>query len=157
MKTLKEKRGKPREQQIRDLLSSYYVMHQHPNETISDFAHCFSEIQHELDKRNSKIHCDLELIYAFLIKLREDISRELFSREFNFKTLQELITAAQRYETRSTVGKSPSKQELSDWQKTDFSSQGTPHTKQPYGGNFKHNNKHKTGHIVINQQAKVVV
>ena len=31
VKTLKEKRGKPREQQIRDLLSSYYVMHQHPN------------------------------------------------------------------------------------------------------------------------------
>ena len=131
-------------------------MHQHPKETVADFAHCFCEIQHELDKHIPKIHCGLELIYAFLIKLREDVSRELFSREFNFKTLQELITAEQQYETCSTLGKSPSKQELSEWQpaevnligpsrkKTDFSSQRTPHTKQRYGGNFK-NNKYKTG------------
>ena len=152
MKTLKEKPGKQREQQIRDLFSS-----NHPNETVANFAHRFWEIQHELDKRIPRIHCDLELIYAFLIKLREDISRQLFSQEFNLKTLQELITAAQRYETRSNLGKSPSKQKLSDWQpaefnfigpsrkKSDFSSHGTPHTKPPYGSNFKHNNKYKTG------------
>ena len=93
VKTLKEKRGKPRDQQIRDLLLSYYVMHKHPNEIVADFAYRFCEIQHELDKRVPKIHCDLELIYAFLIKLREDISHELFSREFHLETLQELITA----------------------------------------------------------------
>ena len=44
---------------------------------------------------------------------------------------------------------------------TDFSSQGTPHTKQPYGTNFK-NNKYKNinikqVNIVINQQAKVLL
>ena len=47
----------------------------------------------------SKIHDELELIYAFVIKLQEDISRELVSREFNFKTSQSLIAAAQCYES----------------------------------------------------------
>ena len=44
-------------------------MHQHPNEAVADFTHRFCEIQHKLDKRIPKTHCDLELIYAFLIKL----------------------------------------------------------------------------------------
>ena len=142
-------------------------MHQHPNETAADFAHRFCEIQHELDIRIPKIHCDLELIYAFLIKLREDISRELFSREFNFKTLQELITAAQRYETRSTLGKSPSKQELSDWQpaevniigpsrKKTFHLRGHPIPNHVMAVILKVINI-KRVNLVINQQAKVVV
>ena len=70
----------------------------------------------------TKIHGELELIYAFVIKLREDISRDLISREFNYTTLQSLITAAQRY--KSHIGQnialekllSSRTDELSQWQ-----------------------------------------
>ena len=73
-------------------------MKQNPNENVADFAHRFFETQHNLDKLIPKIHCELKLLYAFVIKLRPDISRDLL-REFDtFKTLQPLIAAAQRYE-----------------------------------------------------------
>ena len=83
VKTLREKRGKPSDQQVRKLLSTYYVMRQQRNETVADFAHRFCETQHELEKLIPDIHGDLELIYAFVIKL--EISRKQVSREFNFK------------------------------------------------------------------------
>ena len=47
---------------------------QHPQQTVANFAHRFCEVQHDLEKFIPKIHCDLELIYAFVIKLQEDIS-----------------------------------------------------------------------------------
>ena len=115
--TLREKRGKPCDQQIRDLLSTYYDMHQHPQETVADFAHRFCEVQHELEKLIPKIHGDLEMIYAFVIKLREDISLELVSQEFNFKTLQSLIAVTLCYESHSDLGRG--KVKLSTWQPTD--------------------------------------
>ena len=78
-----------------------------------------NQVQHDLEKFIPKIHGDLELIYASVIKLREDISRELVSREFNFKKLQSLIAAAQRYESHSDLGRGKVRQELSTWQPTD--------------------------------------
>ena len=71
-------------------INTYYAMHQHQQETVADFAHRFCEVQNELGNLIPKIHGDLELIHAFVIKLQDDISRELVSREFNFKTLQSL-------------------------------------------------------------------
>ena len=44
VKTLKEKCSKPHDQQIYSLLSSYYVMHQHLNEIVADFAHCLKNV-----------------------------------------------------------------------------------------------------------------
>ena len=41
---------------------------------------------------------DLELIYAFTIKLHEDIGAELVWREFKYSSLQSVIDAARRYE-----------------------------------------------------------
>ena len=139
------------------------------HETVADFAHRFCEIQHELDKRIPRIHCDLELIYAFLIKLREDISREFFWREFNFKTLQGLITAAQRYETRRTLGKSLSNKNcltgsllkliLSDppARKLIFHLRGHPIPNNLMAVILNIIINIKRVNIVINQQAKVVV
>ena len=87
---------------MRELLSAYHMMTQQPNESVADFAHRFSEIQHELDKLIPGIHKtpgkEIELIFAFVNKLRSKISNELVSREFKFDKLQEIIEAAQCYE-----------------------------------------------------------
>ena len=49
-----------------------------------------------------KIHSELELVYAFIIKLRPDISKDLISRDFHtFMTLQPLIAGAQCYESHA--------------------------------------------------------
>ena len=40
----------------------------------------------------------MELIFAFAIKLRESISKELISRDFKYPSLQSIIEAAERYE-----------------------------------------------------------
>ena len=81
-------------------------MTQQPNESVADFAHRFSETQHELDKLIPGIHKtagkEIELIFAFVNKLRSEISKELVSREFKFDKLQEIIEAAQRYEHHVT-------------------------------------------------------
>ena len=106
---LKTKRGRPRDQQLRDLLGAYYTMHQQPNESVAYFAHRFTETQHELEKLLHKIHRaadadgndEVELIYSFSIKLKKSISEDLMSRSFKFKSLQEIISATQRYELHS--------------------------------------------------------
>ena len=92
---MKEKRGIPRDQQIRELLSVYHMMIQQPNESV---AHRFSETQHERDKLIPGIRKtagkEIELIFAFVNKLRSKISKELISIEFKFDKLQEIIEAA---------------------------------------------------------------
>ena len=89
VKTLRDKRGKPKGTQIRELLATYYTIQQQPLESVADFSHRFCEVQHQLQKLLPGIHKlksedgageDLELIYAFTIKLREDIAAELVSR-----------------------------------------------------------------------------
>ena len=90
-------------------------------------------MQHELEKLIPKIRGELELIYAFVIKLREDISRDLISREFNYTTLQSLITAAQCYESHSgqNLGlkklRSLRTDELSQWQPRPTQAHATMH------------------------------
>ena len=106
---LKAKRGIPQDQQIRELLSQYYIMKQHPRESVADFSHRFSEVQNELEKLIPGIHRtvdgnELELIHAFSIKLLPVISKEIVSREFTYKTLQELIVVATRYEQNILPG-----------------------------------------------------
>ena len=68
IKTLKEKRGIPRDQQIRELLSVYHTMTHQPHESVADFTHRFSETQRELDKLIPGIHKaagkEIELIFA---------------------------------------------------------------------------------------------
>ena len=107
IKTLKEKCGIPRDQQIRELLSVYHTMTQQPNESVADFAHRLSETQHELDKLIPGIHKtarkEIELIFAFVNKLCSEISKELVCREFKFDKLQEIIKAAQRYKHHVTL------------------------------------------------------
>ena len=65
IKTLKEK---PRDQQIRELLSVYHTMTHQPHEPVADFTHRFSETQHELDKLIPGIHKatgkEIKLIFA---------------------------------------------------------------------------------------------
>ena len=82
----------------------YYTIHLQPHESVADFSHRFS---HQLQKLLPGIHKlkgedgageDLELMYAFTIKLREDIAAELVSREFKYTSLQSVIDAARHYE-----------------------------------------------------------
>ena len=79
------------------------------------------------------------------------------SQELNFKTLQSLISAAQRYENHSDHGRAKVKQELSTWQPTDanfiqpatkkpdFGTQGKSSSKPRYAGNFR--NKTRSGQL----------
>ena len=50
------------DQQIRNLLATYYMMHQQPNESVSSFAHRFSETQHSLEKLIPGIHKTLKAV-----------------------------------------------------------------------------------------------
>ena len=65
---MKEKRGIPRDQRIRELLSVYHTMTYQPHESIANFTRRFSETQHELDKLIPGIHMtagkEIELIFA---------------------------------------------------------------------------------------------
>ena len=101
--TLQAKRGKPKDQQVRDLLVEYYSMKQNEFEKVCDFAHRFMDVQTELSKLIPKIHLtpdgtDVELQHAFVIKLRSTIRAEIASREFKYPDLQAIIDTAQRYE-----------------------------------------------------------
>ena len=53
---LQAARGIPKDQQIRTLLATYYMMHQQPGESVSNFAHRFCETQHSLEKLIPGIH-----------------------------------------------------------------------------------------------------
>ena len=101
--TLLKKRGRPKDDKIRDLLREYYTVVQGPTETVPKFAHRFLEVQHSLEKLVPKIHFtqdnqDIELQHAFLIKLRPAIAKHLASREYDFKSLQAVIDVAERYD-----------------------------------------------------------
>ena len=71
-------------------------MHQQPSESVADFAHRFTETQHELEQVLPKIHRaadadgndEVELIYSFSIKLEKSISKDMMPRDFTFKSLQ---------------------------------------------------------------------
>ena len=97
IETLKAKCGVPTDQQICELLAQYYTIQQQQKESVADFSHRFSEVQHELEKLIPGIHKtsdgkDLELIHAFSIKLLPHIKKEIISRDFKYSSLQELIT-----------------------------------------------------------------
>ena len=91
VETLRTKRSKPRDQQIRDLLHQYYTMRQGNKESVAEFANRFNQTQFELEKLVPSIHrlpttkdtkdicCELELIHAFVIKLKDSISKESVS------------------------------------------------------------------------------
>ena len=103
METLRTKRGKPRDQQIRDLLHQYYTMQQGNKESVAEFANRFTQTQLELVKLVLNIHClpttkdakdscsELELIHAFVITLKDPVKKDLVSREFKYSSLQSLI------------------------------------------------------------------
>ena len=84
---------------------------QRKNESVPDFAHGLSEVQHQLEKYIPSGHkspdgSEIELIHAFVLKVRPDVSKELVSQDFSvFKILQAIVEAAQRSEvhTQSTV------------------------------------------------------
>ena len=88
IKTLKEKRGIPRYQQIREILSVYDTMTHQPHESVADFTHCFSETQDELDKLIPGIHTTAgkEIGLIFAAKFRKNSFPEN-SNLTNCKTL----------------------------------------------------------------------
>ena len=85
---MKEKRGIPRDQQIRGLLSVYHTITHQPHESVADFTHRFSESQHELDKLIPGIHktAEKEIELIFAAKFRKNSFPEN-SNLINCKTL----------------------------------------------------------------------
>ena len=79
-------------------------MKQLKNETINEFSHRFVNTQLQLETLIVGIHRMLsdeetELLYAYTIKLKPKIKKELVSRDFRkFKKLSVLIETAERYE-----------------------------------------------------------
>eukprot|EP00794_Sanderia_malayensis_P005810 gene5810-biopygen4820 len=101
---LRRQRGIPREQQIRNLLATYYSLHQNPDESFSNFAHRFMETQHSLQKLVPGIHCSpdgsqVELIHAFSIKLLLDIGKYLITQEQPFTDLLAAVKCAKRHKS----------------------------------------------------------
>ena len=72
---MKDKRGIPRDQQIRELLSVYHTMTHQPHESVADFTHRFSETQHELEKLIPRIHKTAGNLY-----LQRNFERTHFQR-----------------------------------------------------------------------------
>eukprot|EP00794_Sanderia_malayensis_P013376 gene13376-biopygen10689 len=104
LELLRLQRGIPKEQQIRNLLATYYSLHQNPDESVSNFTHCFMETQHLLQKLVPGIHCSpdgsqVELIHAFSIKLLPDIGKYLITREQPFTNLLAAVECAKRHES----------------------------------------------------------
>ena len=125
---LKAKRGKPRDQQLRELLSAYYTKRQQNDESVADFAHRFNETQNELEKLLPNIHrtpasdgnTDIELITAFTIKLKDHIAKELISRDVKHTSLQAVISAAERFEMHlpslASTQLAEGRADLSNWE-----------------------------------------
>ena len=136
---LKTKHGKPRDQQLRELLSAYYTMRQQNDESVADFAHRFTETQNELGKLLPNIHrtpasdgnTDIELITAFTIKLKDHIAKELISRDVKHTSLQAVISAAERFEMHlpSLASTQPAegREDLSNWERVAHYSGTLPH------------------------------
>eukprot|EP00794_Sanderia_malayensis_P021062 gene21062-biopygen14629 len=112
LQLLRLQRGIPREQQIRNLLATYYSLHQNPDESVSNFAHRFMETPHSLQKLVPGIHCSpdgsqVELIHTFSIKLLPDIGKYLITREQPFTDLLAAVECAKRHE--SMMSSAPTK------------------------------------------------
>ena len=81
------KRGKPEDAQVRRLLEYYCAMKQLKNETVSEFSHRLVNTQHQLARLMPRIHGtqsgkETEHLYAYTIKLKPEIQKELVSRDF---------------------------------------------------------------------------
>ena len=81
-------------------------MHQHPSESVSNFAHRFLETQHSLEKLLPGIHSSadgnqMELVHAFSMKLQPEIAKFLISREEPFSDILVAIECAKRHEIRA--------------------------------------------------------
>ena len=117
---LVRQRGIPKEQQIRQILSTYYAMSQQSTESVADFAHRFLETQHSLEKLIPGVHRadgDIELIHAFMLKLQPVLSKDLVSRDSTFSSLTAVIEAAKRLESVKPV---PSHEHEKPWKPQAF-------------------------------------
>ena len=99
--TLIQKRGKPKDEKVHELLREYYTMVQGRDEPVSEFPHRFLETQHSLENLypisiTLPTKKDTELQHAFLIKLRPHIAKHLASLDFDFKSAQNVLKIAER-------------------------------------------------------------
>ena len=72
-------------------------------ESVADFAHRFLETQHSLEKLVIpgvlRSGGDIELLHAFMLKLKPTISKILLSRDSTFSSLTAVIEASKRFES----------------------------------------------------------
>ena len=150
---MKEKRGIPRDQQIRELLSVYHTMTHQPHESVADFTHRFSETQHELDILISGIHKTAgKENQAYICS---EILKELVSREFKFDKLQDIIEAAQRYEHHVmpiSVTKNISKP-ISKVQTDAFITKNNSKPPGKYSNNQQRNRSFQKSNVASNDQS----
>ncbi|KAF4684585.1 hypothetical protein FOZ63_029774 [Perkinsus olseni] len=105
------KRGKPKEEKTLDLLTNFNSLSQNDNETVAEFAVRFLDLHHDLQKLIPNIYVvstqegdgstktdDLQLQLQFIVKLREEIRKEIVARQAKYESIQSLIEAARRFE-----------------------------------------------------------
>ena len=153
---LKAKCSKPRDQQLRELLSAYYTMRQQNDESMADFAHRFTETQNELEKLLPNIHrtpasdvnTDIKLITAFTIKLKNHIVKELISRDVKHTSLQAVISAAECFEmhlpSMASTQLAEGREDLSNWVPVAHYSGTLPH--RPTGPQSKDTGRSSRDH-----------
>ncbi|KAF4733470.1 hypothetical protein FOZ62_006213 [Perkinsus olseni] len=87
------KRGKPKEEKTLDLLTNFNSLSQNDNETVAEFAVRFLDLHHDLQKLIPNIY-----VLQFIVKLREEIRKEIVARQAKYESIQSLIEAARRFE-----------------------------------------------------------
>ena len=89
--------------------------------------------------KDDKSNCsELELIHAFVIKLKDPIKKDLVSRKFKYSSLQSLIEAVQRYEDH----KAQDTKDITNWT-PDVLYSGYGPTRPPNHGNQGQGTKSK--------------
>ncbi|EER14623.1 hypothetical protein Pmar_PMAR018851, partial [Perkinsus marinus ATCC 50983] len=91
---LSSKRGKPKEEKTLDLLTKFNAMSQNVDETVEEFSVRFLDLHHDLQKLIPNIYVttsqeengstkvnDLQLQLQFIVKLREEIRKEIVARQ----------------------------------------------------------------------------
>ncbi|EER20365.1 retrovirus polyprotein, putative [Perkinsus marinus ATCC 50983] len=109
---LSSKRGKPKEEKTLDLLTKFNAMSQNVDETVEEFSVRFLDLHHDLQKLIPNIYVttsqeengstkvnDLQLQLQFIVKLREEIRKEIVARQIKYDSIQLLLEAARRFET----------------------------------------------------------
>ena len=111
----------PRDSKCRRLSNELSYMAQAPHESVDQFAFCFKNILHQLEKMGENLveQCPNYVVSQFVSKVQAQLTPHLTMRASEFKSLDAAIEAARRIENsfsqnQPTVSKPHAN--LDDWQ-----------------------------------------